>query len=1188
MIKRVILINAANFNFLDVNLEKDLFFLGDNGSGKTTVIRAIHYLYSGDVRNLGIPTDKDGFKEYYFKYTNSYIIYVFEDFFIFMYKTSSEIVKIFSKQRFDLAHIVDENSNLKELSELKRYVKNAHLKKTVKSLSEYRDIIYGNDKKYLDFKFTSIKNADSFIGLFNEIFNIDKSIIDSKSIKQAIQTTLGYESKVMEFDHEYYLQNIYKYQEKYKFFKEFEKQKKSIDRAYGLKNELLAYEKQMLELLEHVKYRFEEESRILEESREKKERIDGSLKTQKRILNRRNILLERCTDIFEVYFREFKLDIAEIQRLKEKFSDERLLENRDLSDRYASIEEGYIESKLAYEKLKSGFENELKSIEDEVRSLAYKRDKELRRELEDKKDNKKRQLLTTLDVSVEKLELALGSKKQLSLIEIKDVRDEINIFSEDIQKHQNTIQNLEDNFRKEGRDLVHTYDANVLVLKGHISSSFDTMEMKERKLKSLKFYSEDLVKEKEDAQKELVKEYQENKSRLDVSVKEYERMLEVKEGSFKAFLSEEVDSWERELYPVLDSALLEMTELSPKLKNTENLFGIALDKEHLKSILTKDEAAQKIEALHLELENLTLSYEDSLKSIEVQFEAKIETIEEHIELIKSEIEGLTLSVKELKEKIVSFTEKLKEEQTLGLAAHHKDLEELHKDIKTYRDEMLTSEAFINEIQDNLRDEERSVKHQKEILEEEYRDKLKDAYLTLEMWLESEVKGVNSAIEVLESKKQRVSKNDRLLELENRVKMLQKEQESALKAKHFLEEYDNVKEKLASLLSLKSKLENKQKKFEAFEKNLAYKIDAYEAEVDRLQREKEDLQKRDKQLSKGIHTFKKLDLDMSEADASICSELLIDLLVSYESKKREYGNAKIDLKTELNKVNRLKNSQNDIDISFNLDEYNETSVVSENITLLSKIDEIYEYKNKKLEIAKKSSHKKFVNFITNSLPTKMSIFNDSEDKFISQVAKINRNLSGIDFGVINGIKLNTKVGDKKSIAKLLIDLNKNISTIGSLLNETSLFYEKSSVLKELEHLEAKFKEIKSELKGSSISLTDTIDLTLSFNENDKLISNVSQLKNESSTGGSMLLKIAIAISILQIFVEDEATPFFLIVDEVSRLHSDNQERLRAFANSKGFSIIFVTPEPTYSKPDSIKYYRFKKRVSGEFEGIELNR
>ena len=53
-----------------------------------------------------------------------------------------------------------------------------------------------------------------------------------------------------------------------------------------------------------------------------------------------------------------------------------------------------------------------------------------------------------------------------------------------------------------------------------------------------------------------------------------------------------------------------------------------------------------------------------------------------------------------------------------------------------------------------------------------------------------------------------------------------------------------------------------------------------------------------------------------------------------------------------------------------------------------------------------------------LPQKMSVFSDSEDKFFSQVAKINKNLSVIDFGVIKDIKIDTKIGEKKSIAKLL--------------------------------------------------------------------------------------------------------------------------------------------------------------------------
>ena len=84
MLKEIILINSANFDFARVKLDRDLFFLGDNGSGKTSFIRAIHFLYSGDVKSLAIPSDKMGFKEYYFRYENSYIFYIFEEFFIFM------------------------------------------------------------------------------------------------------------------------------------------------------------------------------------------------------------------------------------------------------------------------------------------------------------------------------------------------------------------------------------------------------------------------------------------------------------------------------------------------------------------------------------------------------------------------------------------------------------------------------------------------------------------------------------------------------------------------------------------------------------------------------------------------------------------------------------------------------------------------------------------------------------------------------------------------------------------------------------------------------------------------------------------------------------------------------------------------------------------------------------------------
>ena len=111
--------------------------------------------------------------------------------------------------------------------------------------------------------------------------------------------------------------------------------------------------------------------------------------------------------------------------------------------------------------------------------------------------------------------------------------------------------------------------------------------------------------------------------------------------------------------------------------------------------------------------------------------------------------------------------------------------------------------------------------------------------------------------------------------------------------------------------------------------------------------------------------------------------------------------------------------------------------------------------------------------------------------------------------------------------------------------------------------------------------------MEFVENGIKKTNITQIKNESSTGGSMLLKIAIAISILKVYIKEAKNLFYLIIDEVSRLHSENQKKLKKFANESGFKMIFVTPEPVLADSKELIYYKFRKTKNG-FEVIELNR
>jgi len=1189
MIKNIILINSANFNYLDVSLEKDLFFLGDNGSGKTTVIRAIHYLFSGDVRNLGIPTDKDGFKEYYFRYPNSYMIYVFEDFFIFMYKTSGEIVKLFSKQKFDRSRIIDENSNLYELDTIKRYAKEANLKKTVKSLSQYRDIIYGNDSNLLDFKFTSIKNSEVFIGLFNEIFNIDKSIIDSKSIKKAIQTTLSYEKKVIDFNHEKYLQDIYNFQSEYKFFREFEKQKESIEEAYSLKNILLEYEERHSELLSNILYASLKEQETLQQNKQEYLRVDKKLSQHKRIKIKRENTKGQCEKKCQNVFNTKSIEIAKIKDLKEKFSQKALLESRDSADKYELLKETQSNRQESYIKLKVGFEDELFSIDAEIKSLKYRRDRELQREVADKKENQKRLLKSQLDEKIEKDELKLDEDESLSKIDIQNIKDEIEAFTKDIATKKENEQRVEEKYKKSCKTLNDKYEQAVKLIKESRESKENKILNKTRERKQLQYDIEELLRVKEKKISLNSESYKEESGRILKEIEKFRSMIASKPSSFKEFLNEEVDAWESELYPLLDASLLDMSieELQPRVLESQRVVSLGFNGKKLKKILTKDEAQERIDTLELESENLQSSYIDAQESLESRYKEDTQRVEDKREFLRKDIEVLQDEIEEFKDELNSLENKLEVDLKDEYQGYLKGLQIYQKDIKAFEAEIQNSYEMIATIEEELRDKRRALKYRIKDLEEEFNEELQEIYKELDIWLEKQRKVVESLIADQEKKKESITKDERLKELENSLTKIEKELEIAFLAKEFLDEYGRVKETIETLLSLENSFKILKHRYEEFSSRVEQKIEDYKYEIEKLEDEKKELSKKDRYLKKGIELLEHREYDLSEIEAVETTLYLYELIDSYDAILYKYKNKKVDLKEKISKLKRLEDSQNGIDISFNLEEYDEVLYISETPNIIEKIIEIHEYKNKKLEILKESGHERFRNFVNSSLPQNMSVFNDSEDKFLTQVSKINKNLQGIDFGVIKDIKLNPKVGDKKSIAKLLSSLNDNVSTLGSLLNENSLFYEQAEVLSELSRLELQFKEIKKALKGSAISLQDTIDLSLSFNENGKKISEVMQLKNESSTGGSMLLKIAIAISILQLFMKEEESPFFLIVDEVSRLHSDNQEKLRQFANKKGFGIVFVTPEPTFSKPESIKYYRFQKNSDNEFEAIELN-
>jgi DNA repair exonuclease SbcCD ATPase subunit len=384
---KIYFFNAANFNFAEIDLrKKNIFFVGDNGSGKTTAIRAIHYYYNSDVKSLGIDPNKESFKDFYFKYDNSFIVYEFENYFVLMYKKRGEIKKRFSRKKFDINRVL-KNDEIVPLEDVIKYAKES-VSYMPQTNDEFKKIIYGLDRRWLDFKLTSIKNYNTFINLYNKIFNVNKAVFDAKSIKETIFTTLD-RIEAGEIEYEDFLENINHFRQYFIFYKSFKTQETNIEKLYMLKNDLVNLQNELNNLIKKISYKKEIEEKEVDKIIEK----IGNLEKRKRNLNKLIGLLDKKTknyiNCFDKEILKLNGQIEEINKLKEKFTLEKLQEAESKIAKKEDINSKLILIQTSLNELLKGIKNQVEEIEEAINRL--KREKRiLKEELKEKEIRLKR------------------------------------------------------------------------------------------------------------------------------------------------------------------------------------------------------------------------------------------------------------------------------------------------------------------------------------------------------------------------------------------------------------------------------------------------------------------------------------------------------------------------------------------------------------------------------------------------------------------------------------------------------------------------------------------------------------------------------------------------------------------------------------------------------------------------------
>ena len=115
-LRKIVFVNSANIRFAEVKLDGNVHFIGTQGVGKSTLLRAILFFYNADKLHLGIPKEMRSFDDFYLPHANSYIVYEVEHehgpFSILVFRSSGRACYRFVDAAFRKEWLIDEHGEV--------------------------------------------------------------------------------------------------------------------------------------------------------------------------------------------------------------------------------------------------------------------------------------------------------------------------------------------------------------------------------------------------------------------------------------------------------------------------------------------------------------------------------------------------------------------------------------------------------------------------------------------------------------------------------------------------------------------------------------------------------------------------------------------------------------------------------------------------------------------------------------------------------------------------------------------------------------------------------------------------------------------------------------------------------------------------------------------------------------------
>ena len=1193
-LSKVVFINSAHVPYAEIKLDGNVHFVGTQGVGKSTLLRAILFFYNADKAHLGISKEQKSFDEFYLPNKDSYVIYEITreqgKFFVLTFLRMGRAAFRIVDCAYDKSFFIKEDGSVYyDWGSISQNIGTRNFKSNIiQTYEKFRDIIYGNAQKVdRELRRFSLMESSRYENVPRTIQNIFlNQSLESRVIKDTIIDSMDFSDDNINLT--FYRDHIKDFRQQYEdIWKWYRKDRngnvKVRNEADDVVSKYTLYNRICQEIHDHYGYlnyaytRDLNEIPVLEssigksrESVERQQRLiseeSGKFDKEKVKLAGDEAVVKDKLDKTEQRRRHYsEINIQHILQEAEKkpeyeISLARLVEQEQaITGQHVTIKEKYDKLRLNAEVTSKellldiskriqdaeGVKNqELAHINDDLSNARERYDQiyeEKSNDLSEQRETYQKQKAAS-DTELYKIDHDNPFEKQMQELEClcQQFSERSQTLKYDIQVNENKIADLQHQFMNKEKDLQSECERRCL--------------QKELEIKDI--------------------------SR---KITEIEEILSRQKGSFMEWLGVNVPGWEETIGKIADeSSVLYNRNLSPKLLEkdvSDTFYGIGLDMDEIDSNFRtprqlQEEKAELESALQIaqsEIAALRNELEQAVENLRKKFSSEISKLKIVNKNLNAELIQLPVKIdarkkelEELKIKLSDHRQKAKDKVYERRFKIEQELENIVQQKKKLDEQRKKDRAAVEKMADAKKSHAQAQFDQKrsdlEARQNQIRTNLKLQLQQIDSEMDEELKGHNvdtAKLDSIRKKKHRIDQALSFIELHVKdVYAYENDQEEYFSKEDAMkDERKRLRKKLDDLIQ---KYRERKGRLNVELERLMEECDSFVKRLDSLKEQVEDVDKF--RLSNESPVQEADPVETSRSLRDILNDLR-NLILAKQQKMDSFKRS----------VNTFKNNFSEQNTFHFRTEFS----MEEDYLNFAEELHIFLINNKIEDYSKRTSHQ-YADILL-QISKEVGDLLDHKSDIESTINEINKDFGTSNFtGVIKDIALRS-VESNDPLMQHLLNIKKFKDENEFNMGEADLFSDEKEVEKTNQQvvnlLMSLMDRLELESKRDKLTLADTFKLEFKVKENDNDTNWVEKLSNVGSDGTDILVKAMVNIMLINVFKRKVSRKFgdfklHCMMDEIGKLHPNNVAGILDFANKR--NIYLINSSPTTYNASAYRY------------------